>query len=280
MAQDVIHSLHNPRVKALASLKSRKGRLQTGRFLVEGVHLVAEALKSAAAVPTVVYDAERGIPAEIMPLLADRPDTALLACAPSVVAKLSETQTPQGILAEVAQRRLDWESWWSRQTDRDCLLLLLDEIQDPGNLGTMLRTAEAAGVDAVVIGRGSVDLYNGKTVRATMGALFRLNVFVAELVPLMEQIARAGGKLLVTSLDATSQPYDAPLYAGPVAIVIGNEARGVSPEVRQRATACVHIPLYGRAESLNAAVAAGIMLYEARRQRAQQERQARGSRAD
>jgi len=280
MAQDVIHSLHNPRVKALASLKSRKGRLQTGRFLVEGVHLVAEALKSAAAVPTVVYDAERGIPAEIMPLLADRPDTALLACAPSVVAKLSETQTPQGILAEVAQRRLDWESWWSRQTDRDCLLLLLDEIQDPGNLGTMLRTAEAAGVDAVVIGRGSVDLYNGKTVRATMGALFRLNVFVAELAPLMEQIARAGGKLLVTSLDARSQPYDAPLYAGPVAIVIGNEARGVSPEVRQRATACVHIPLYGRAESLNAAVAAGIMLYEARRQRAQQEGQARGSRAD
>lgn len=268
MAHDVIVSMHNQRIKALASLNSRKGRMQTGRFLVEGVHLVEEALKSEAVVTTVVYDAERGIPAEIAPLLAKRTGTALLAAAPAVVAKLSETQTPQGIVAEVVQPRFSWESWWPSQRERDCLLLLLDAIQDPGNLGTMLRTAEAAGVDAVVVGRGSVDLFNGKVVRATMGALFRLTVFVEELPPLMDQLAQAGAQLVVTSLDEASQPYDAPLYSGRhVAIVIGNEARGVSAEVQKRATALVHIPLYGRAESLNAAVAAGIVLYEARRQR-------------
>ncbi|UFJ39186.1 RNA methyltransferase [Brevibacillus humidisoli] len=266
MTLDVIHSPHNQQIKRLASLLSRKGRTESGRYLVEGVHLVEEALKSEAEVTTVVYDAERGIPEEIASMLAGRPDVALLPVSSSIFHKLSETKSPQGILAEVGKRQLDWKMWWNGQRNHDRLLLLLDEIQDPGNLGTILRTAEAAGVDAVVVGRGSVDLYNGKVVRATMGALFRLAVFVEDLVPLMDEIAQAGGNLLVTSLEEASQPYDAPLYAGHVAIVIGNEGRGVSPHVRERATDYVHIPLYGKAESLNAAVAAGIMLYEARRQ--------------
>ncbi|MBO8164447.1 MAG: RNA methyltransferase [Brevibacillus sp.] len=267
MRRSVIQSVHNQEVKRLAKLLSRKGRTESGRFLVEGVHLVQEALGSTAEVITVIYDVERGIPAEVAPLLERRPDVNLLAVSQAVAGKLSETKTPQGILAEVKQVQQDWQAWWPNHRDRDLLMLFLDEIQDPGNLGTILRTAEAAGVDAVVIGGGSVDLYNGKVVRGTMGALFRLAVFTGDLAAIMDQTAQAGGKLLVTSLDGSSQPYDAPLYGGKLAIVIGNEGRGVSPELLSRATERVHIPLYGQAESLNAAVAAGIVLYEARRQR-------------
>jgi TrmH family RNA methyltransferase len=183
------------------------------------------------------------------------------------MAKLSETRTPQGIVAEVMLDSADWDRWWDTQADRDFLLLLLDGVQDPGNLGTIIRTAEAAGVDAVVIGSGSVDLYNGKVVRATMGSIFRLPVFARELHQLTGLLKAAGASLLVTALDPSSRSYDEPLYRGKTAIVIGSEARGVSDGMLAEATHKVHIPLSGQAESLNAAVAAGVILYEARRQR-------------
>jgi TrmH family RNA methyltransferase len=145
--------------------------------------------------------------------------------------------------------------------------LMLDEIQDPGNLGTILRTAEAAGVDAVVLGKGSVDLFNGKVVRATMGALFRLPVFTQPLVEVTASLKRLGTRILVSSLNEGSLAYDEADYSGKIGMVIGNEGRGVSADMTQMADSLVHIPLYGRAESLNAAVAAGILVYEAKRKR-------------
>jgi TrmH family RNA methyltransferase len=122
-------------------------------------------------------------------------------------------------------------------------------------------------VDAVILGRGSVDLYNGKVVRSTMGALFRLPVFSLPLARAVESFQRQGARILVSSLHEKSLAYDEADYSGKTVIVIGNEGRGVSADMLAAANSLVHIPLYGQAESLNAAVAAGILVYEAQRQR-------------
>lgn len=270
MAQEVITSVQNPLVKRLHQLLERKGREAQGRYLVEGAHLVEEALKSGAEVMTILYDSERDMEAACRRALGHHPqDVQVVSASSAVLAKLSETKSPQGIVAEVKKSQLDWNEWMEQQSrgNGDMLLLLLDEIQDPGNLGTILRTAEAAGVDGVVLGKGSVDLYNGKVIRATMGALFRVPIFTRELSAVADEWKAQGGRLLVTTLHEQSIPYDAAPYDQKTAIVIGNEGRGVSGAMVERADQLVHIPIYGQAESLNAAVAAGILVYEAQRKR-------------
>lgn len=270
MAHEVITSVHNPLIKRLHQLLERKGREAQGRFLVEGAHLVEEALKSGAEVLTILYDSERDMDAATRRALGSYPlDVQVIAASSAVLAKLSETKSPQGIVAEVKKSQPDWNEWFAQKADgqEGMLLLLLDEIQDPGNLGTILRTAEAAGVDAVVLGKGSVDLYNGKVMRSTMGALFRLPVFARALPEAADEWKARGGQLLVSTLHEQSIAYDEVHYGKMTAIVIGNEGRGVSSAMVERADQLVHIPIYGQAESLNAAVAAGIFVYEAQRKR-------------
>ncbi len=273
MAEEIITSVHNPQIKRLHQLLSRKGREETGQFLIEGTHLVEEALRSQADVPTLLFDVERGIDPVCQAALREYAGRVnVLAVSPQVLDKLAETKTPQGIVAVVTQKQQAWTQWLEQQekTANDFLILLLDELQDPGNLGTILRTAEAAGIDAVFLGERSVDLYNGKVVLATMGALFRLPIYRVPLAQAARQLKQVGTNLLVTSVADDSVAYDRVAYAGKTAIVIGNEGRGVSAELASLATSTVHIPIFGKAESLNAAVAAGIMLYEAQRKRRSQ----------
>lgn len=268
MRHEVISSVQNPLVKRLHQLLNRKGREEQNRFLVEGAHLVEEALNSGAQVVTVLYDESRGIDPACLRALDERgTDVQVIAVSSAVLGKLTETKSPQGIVAEVKIDSENWAEWIERASEREYLLLVLDEIQDPGNLGTILRTAEAAGVDGVVLGEGSVDLYNGKVVRATMGALFRLPVFLRSLPEAIQTLQQQGANVLVSSLKENSLAYDEADYRGKAVIVIGNEGRGVSEQVARLADGYVHIPLYGRAESLNAAVAAGILVYEAQRKR-------------
>lgn len=270
MAQEVITSVHNPQIKRLHQLLDRKGREAQGRFLIEGAHLVEEALKSGAEVMTIICDSERDMDAACRRALENHPqDVQVIAASTAVLAKLSETKSPQGIVAEVKKSQVNWDEWMKERTgaNEGLLLLLLDEIQDPGNLGTILRTAEAAGVDGVVLGKGSVDLYNGKVMRSTMGALFRLPVFTRSLADVADEWKARGGSLLVSTLHEKSVAYDQVDYAQRTAIVIGNEGRGVSAAMIERADRLVHIPIYGQAESLNAAVAAGVFVYEAQRKR-------------
>lgn len=269
MRQEFISSVQNPQVKEWHQLLTRKGREESGRFLIEGAHLVEEALRSQAAVQTVIYDQERGLPENCEKALASfSHEVRMIAVTPQVLAKLSETKSPQAVMAVLLQNQQNQEESWSRLLSKqEYLLLFVDELQDPGNLGTILRTADAAGADGVVLGEGSVDLYNGKVIRATMGSLFRIPVFAKNVIEAMDQVKSSGGRVLVTALSKDSKVYDSDLYHGKCAIVIGNEGRGVSPEALRSADEWVHIPLYGGAESLNAAVACGIMLYEAQRQR-------------
>lgn len=270
MAHERITSVQNPLVKRLHALLDRKGREESGSYLIEGAHLVEEALRSGADVTTVLFDSERELDAACRRILENSAQhVQVIEATGPVLAKLSETKSPQGIVAVVKKSRHEWEEWLEKQIQSvdDILLLYLDEIQDPGNLGTILRTAEAAGIDGVVLGKGSVDLYNGKVVRATMGALFRLPVFTRFLPQTAEEWRRLGGRVLVSSLSERSLSYDEVDYGGKTAIVIGNEGRGVSPEMVALADLQVHIPIYGQAESLNAAVAAGLFMYEARRKK-------------
>lgn len=272
MPWETITSVQNPLIKRLHQLHTKKSRDESGTYLIEGIHLVEEAFKSAQPVETLLFDSESGLERQVASLLeqyshSNGQEVRVISASTPVIEKLSETKSPQGIVAELKKPSLDWNHWWSSVSGKDYLLLILDEIQDPGNLGTILRTADAAGVEGVILSGGNVDLYNGKVIRSTMGSLFRVPVFHVDRSDLIQTIQKANGRLLVTSLGESSHAYDAPIYQGPTAIVIGNEGRGVSQELLQQATETVHIPLYGQAESLNAGVAAGIMLYEARRQR-------------
>lgn len=174
------------------------------------------------------------------------------------------TQTPQGILAAVRIPKWDLADVIAK---RAAHCLLLENIQDPGNLGTMLRTAEGAGMSAVIASRTTADLYNPKTVRATMGSIYRVPFLVADdFYALLLQMKKSGIKLYAAHLKG-SVPYDQPDYTPACAFLIGNEANGLTKEAAGLADAAVKVPMEGNVESLNAAVTAAILMYEMNRQR-------------
>lgn len=190
----------------------------------------------------------------------------------ALFAKISDTETPQGVLAVVRQKTDSLEELLSARNSSDPaeaeLFLLLENLQDPGNLGTILRSSEGAGVTAVILSADSVDRYNPKVIRSTMGAIFRLPVLVTE--DLQETIAvlkRSKIRVYAAHLDSESLPYDRADWSGPSAVLIGNESKGLSDAVTACADEKVHIPMLGQVESLNAAVAASLIAFEAARVR-------------
>lgn len=179
----------------------------------------------------------------------------------AIFAELSDTKTPQGILAIVKQFSYNLDSILKREEKP--LFLLLETIQDPGNLGTMIRTAEAAGVTGVIMNTETVDLYNPKVVRATMGSMFRVPCIVAEdFEGLLQRLKGQGIAVYAAHLDA-KEVYDAFPYEEGTAFIIGNEANGISDKLSAAADQLVKIPMCGQVESLNAATAATILLFEA-----------------
>lgn len=253
-----ISSVQNPKVKQWTKLHNRKEREKTGLFLVEGPHLVEEAL-GCGRVETLILEEEKDVPSWLDSI--PNPVQQILVSS-SVMKKIGETETPQGIVAVV---RMEKEPLIPSE---GFLYLLLDRVQDPGNLGTLIRTADAAGFDGVVIGKGSADPYNGKSLRSSMGSLFHLPVFQIDAIKYLQDLRRnfPEVKIIGTSLQE-SRPYDGVSYEGSTVVVIGNEGSGVSPEVLKLADQNVIIPIYGKAESLNAAIAGSIIMYEAARQR-------------
>ena len=242
-----ITSLKNPKVTTWKSLKDRKGRRETGCFLVEGRKMVEEALVSAFPVEAVLVDDARldeftlpaGIPAYSMP--------------GHVLAAVCDTKTPQGIAAIVrmAERPLAGKR-----------LVAMDGVQDPGNVGTIIRTADAAGFDGVILSAQCADVFSPKVLRATMGSVFRMGIRVTDDLPgLLANMVQEGASVLSSQLDGEHFYQRSPLNERFV-LVIGSEGNGVTDEVKAVATHKVKLPMRGGAESLNAAVAAGIMMYE------------------
>lgn len=263
-----ITSARNDRVRYARKLGRRRFRQREGRFLIEGPRLVGEALASGVAFHSVfvcpeLFPAERG---ELLAALP--PGVPVYELAPAAFREVALTDSPQGIAAVVAMRAWSWEDCCRPPAVGGAeLVVLVDGLQDPGNLGTILRTAEALGASGVLIGLGSVDPWNPKAVRASMGAVFRFPFAVEVDLPARAGDLRRRGLQVLVAAARASRPAYAADWRRPTAVVLGNEGAGVSQAVSAQADGAVCVPMPGRAESLNAGMAAGILLYEALRQR-------------
>lgn len=264
-AETTITSVHNPRVKQWTELQSRKGREKQGRFLIEGVHLVQEALRSDLIPEVLAYSDERAEAcAELLQEAAGQGVERVQVTEP-ILAKCTDAETPQPVFAVVP--KLPWRpADLLSASERDGLVVVIDGIQDPGNLGTIIRSADAVGASGVLLGKGTVDLYNPKTVRSTMGSLFHLPIVQGDLAQWLPEASARGIQVATTRLEDAVSVYDCD-FRRPTWFVIGNEGQGVSAEVQQLVQHHVRIPMQGRAESLNAAMAATVVLFEAMRQR-------------
>ena len=263
MRTQQITSLSNARVKQWVQLKERKYRNKEGLFIAEGIHLVQEALRSKAKVHSIVYDMELGLPSELQEWAHNGLDVEWIEVNDAIIRKCTDTETPQPVFAIIQKPGADYRLLLEANKP---LVIVVDGVQDPGNLGTIIRSADAVGATGVVIGKGSVDLYNSKTVRSTMGSLFHLPIVEADLTTLLPEVKGQGIHVVSTSLQAshTCYSYD---FTQPTWFVVGNEGKGVSSEVSLLVEDHILIPMKGQAESLNVAMATTVMLYEALRQR-------------
>lgn len=261
----MIESLQNEQVKYVASLQKRKAREEAQLYVIEGWRFVEEGVRRNAAIKKVYVCLERE-PMEWQPLrsrLRER-NIPFEEVDARVFRKMSATEEPQGILAVVRQKNY---SWSDLDIKPETIVLILDGLQDPGNLGTILRTALAAGVRYVCLTSGTVDLYNPKVLRSTMGAVFSLVVLTGQRPEdILDFCKKRGLSVLVGDIQGTSI-YETNLSDGPLALVVGNEGQGPSTLFREGNIERITIPMAHEVESLNAAMAAGIILYEIVRQR-------------
>ena len=253
----MISSLSNPKVRFVRRLQSdRRFRFSQQQFVVEGTRWMRELLSKATLLHSAFYTDSWLSQAGHADLFSQVVGSNYVVT-DEVMAAMSTTETPPGILATVA---IDPRPISARSS----LILILDGITNPGNLGTMLRTAAAAGVDAVLLSSGCVDIYNPKVVRGSMGALLRLPVHQLE----WDEIAGAveGLRVWVAAAGAVTA-YSKVDWRKPAALIIGNEAHGASEDAYNLANSAVSIPMNAETESLNAAIAASIIMFEAVRQR-------------
>ncbi|HFC08669.1 MAG TPA: RNA methyltransferase [Chloroflexi bacterium] len=255
---DRIRSRRNPKVQHVRRLlRSARVRREVGQFVAEGVRLAEEALAAGWQPVWVLFSDDIGARGQAVVEAFRQQGVPVFAASPEVMQAASATETPQGVLLVLPLPPPRWPD------DAD-FLLVLDGVRDPGNVGTMLRTAWAAGVQGVLLSPDCADPFNPKVVRAGMGAHFHLPLRRAPweaLLPLLEGKARflaAGGE---------GVPYTTADFRQPLALIVGGEAHGAGQAARQAATQVVHIPMPGAAESLNAAVAAAVLMFEVVRQR-------------
>jgi TrmH family RNA methyltransferase len=260
----VVESKDNARLKELRKALAAAGRSAQGRVGIEGPHLLEEALRAGLRMTTifVAQGAER-----LLETLPVPQETEILRLPAKLLDSALATETPQPIAALVEPPDWSWPHILNVRRKGTELVVVLAGIQDPGNLGTILRSAEAFGADGVVSLPGTVSAWNPKAVRASAGSVFRVPLLAVSERECFEELHEAGVKILATTVHA-AQPAELVDLAGPVALIIGNEGNGVADELAAKADARITIPCPGPVESLNAAVAASVLLYEAARQRA------------
>lgn len=264
----MITSLANQKVKWIEKLNKKAGfRRKEDVFTVEGVKLFMEAPFSSIKEVYLSESFEKtchnnpAMESVWKKLQSCRYETA----ADFVFERMSDTQTPQGILCVLGRFHYVLEDMLSK--DAPLLLLLLEDLQDPGNLGTIMRAGEGAGANGIIMSRDTVDIYNPKTIRSTMGAVYRVPFLYTESLPdTMEELKKKGIALYAAHLEG-SRNYDVCDYRPDCGFLVGNEGNGLMAETVRAADACVKIPMKGQVESLNAAVASSLLLYEAARQR-------------
>ncbi|MBQ9886656.1 MAG: RNA methyltransferase [Lachnospiraceae bacterium] len=255
----MISSTSNPQVKWVTALqKKAKQRREESLFVVEGLKMVMEAPEDMLVR---VYATERFLSEHADMSFKAEPETV----SENVMAAMSDTISPQGVLAVVKQPSYDIKEL--TDSTENPLFILLENLQDPGNLGTILRTAEGAGVSAVIMSSDTVDIYNPKVIRSTMGSIYRVPfIYTDDISGTIDVLKEAGVSIYAAHL-AGKNDYDAEDYSHASGFLIGNEAKGLSDEISAKADCYIRIPMQGRVESLNASVAAALLMYEAFRQR-------------
>lgn len=257
---NIIESKQNSLIKEVKKLHKKKYRNEKNQFIVEGFRFVEEALKSSFNVPYIFVNEnamERYKSFKIEALINE--STEVYSISDNLLKDICNTDTPQGILCVVDNESVEVK-------DAKGFYVLVDRIQDPGNMGTIIRTAHASGALGVIITKGTVDIYNDKTLRSTMGSIFNIPIIQDENLEIIKNLKAKGFRIVVSSLDTDKNFYDINLNQK-IIIAVGNEGSGISEEIYSIGDEKVKIPMPGGAESLNAAVAAGIMIYEVVRQK-------------
>ena len=253
----IISSKDNELIKNIRKLKEKKYRDINNEFIVEGIKLIQEAIEENAKIKQIVI-CENCLKTEIIPknLMYEIAKYECIYVTENIFKLISDVNAPQGILA-VIDRKID-----NNKIDYNSdIIVALDDIQDPGNLGTILRTIDSIGLSQILVSKGTADCYNPKVIRSTMGAIFRVRIIECDnLQETLKEIKKHKFKILVTSLQTENSLYDADLNKK--VIVIGNEANGVEKEIQDMADIKIKIPMLGKTESLNAAVSTAVVLYE------------------
>ena len=250
----IITSKDNEIIKNIKKLKEKKYRLDS--YIVEGIKMVKEAISENQEIALIAIR-------EDFKIDFDTKNTKIVTISNKVFNDISDVKTPQGILAVIKKNQNN-----QIETNSD-YILALDSLQDPGNMGTIIRTADSANINQIIINKTTVDPYSPKVIRSTMGAIYRTNIIeVEDLKATLKEMKLKGFQIITTDLKATQSIYDIN-YNNKTVVVIGNEANGVSQEILQTADKKVIIPMLGKTESLNASIAASIMIYEYVRQKIQ-----------
>ena len=258
----VISSKDNELIKHIKKLKDKKYRDENNEYIIEGVKLIEEAVQEKSKIKKVIIcdDTTRTyeIPTNVMLEIAKY---ECIYVTDKIFSSITQVINPQGILAIIEKSTENQQIDYSED-----IIVALDNVQDPGNLGTILRTVDSIGLKQIIVTKDTVDAFNSKVVRSTMGAIFRIKIIeTTDLVQSIKEMRKHHFKLMVTSLQTDNSIYD--IEFNKKIIVIGNESNGVSKEIQDMADEKAKIPMLGKTESLNASVAAGIVMYEYVRQK-------------
>ena len=255
---NIITSTSNEKIKHVSMIvKNAKARRKEGLFAVEGIRIASEIPESlleecyVSKRFTDEHDISEVFEYKVTPVVVSS----------AVFKKMSDTQNPQGILCVCRKDKTTADDFLAKRMSGKLRLLILEGIQDPGNLGTMIRTAEGAGFDAIIADENTVDVYNPKVTRSTMGSLFRVPVlYTQDLSALIDDVKRSSVSVYAAHLNGEKSFRDIN-YQNRVAFLVGNEGAGLSDEISKKADELVRIPMQGKLESLNAAVAAALLMY-------------------
>lgn len=262
--RQVITSPSNHRIKQVMQLqKKRREREKTGLFPVEGIRIFTEIPQKQ--LETVLVSESFWKREDAVYILEKASECEVITVKDGIFEQMADTSSPQGILALVRKKECCLEEILEKS---DCpFFMMVENLQDPGNLGTILRTGEGAGITALIMSKGTVDIYSPKVTRSTMGSIFRVPfLYVEDMIQTISLLKNRQILVYAAHLEG-SVPYDSPDYRQPAAILIGNEGNGLQEDTAAACSRRVRIPMEGKVESLNAAMSAGIFMYEIHRQR-------------
>lgn len=262
----VISSKDNEFIKHVKKLKDKKYRDINQEFVIEGIKLIREAIEENADIKQIII-CDNCLNSDVIPkeLMYEIAKYECVYVTEKIFRTITDVNTPQGLLAIIGRNSTENEINYNQD-----IIVALDDIQDPGNLGTILRTVDSIGLNQILVSKGTADCYNPKVVRSTMGAIFRVKIIECDnLEKTLQEARNHQYKVIVTSLQTENSVYD--IKYDKKVVVMGNEANGVSAEIQNLADEKIKIPMLGKTESLNASVATGIVLYEYVRQKIKNE---------